>query len=89
MAANLEYDDYYLTDNGWIEGDSKIMGEPVKKAKLPANIKDIAYLHVREYSEFRAIGQGSGVWIESQWKREDCEEKIKNLLKKYPKGNLR
>ena len=86
MAANLEYDDYYLTDNGWIEGDSKMMGEPVRKAELPANIKDIAYLHIREYSEFRAA---SGIWIEPQWRREGCEEKIKDLLKKYPKGNLK
>ena len=89
MAANLEYDDYYLTDNGWIEGDSKIIGEPVRKAVSPANIKDTAYMHIREYSEFRAIGQSSGIWIDTQWRREGCEEKIKELLEKYPKGNLR
>lgn len=89
MVANLEYDDYYLTDNGWIEGDSKIMGDPVRKAELPANIKDIAYMHIREYSESWAIGQSSGIWTDTQWRREGCEEKIKELLEKYPKGNLR
>ena len=38
MSADLEYNEYFLTDNGWIAGDSKYIGEPVHKAELPENI---------------------------------------------------
>ena len=88
MSANLEYWEYYLTEEGWLQGDSKYMGESVQKGNLPPNIKELAFMYVRSTSEMRTVGTISGNHKNILWKKEGYDEKIKELLKKYPIESL-
>ena len=88
MSANLEYWEYYLTEEGWLQGDSKYMGEPVQKGNLPQDINELAFMHVRSTSEMRAVGTISGNHKGILWKKEGCDKKIKELLTRYPMESL-
>ena len=87
MAADLEYNEYFLTDNGWIAGDSKYIGEPVHRANLPENIDALSYMKINIYSEAKTMGQGASIRKEVR-KRPGCDEKIKDLLEKYPQPTI-
>ena len=87
MSADLEYNEYFLTDNGWIAGDSKYIGEPVHKAELPENIGQLSYMRIRIYSEAKTVGQ-VGTTYKEKHEKKGCGKKIDELLKKYPKPTV-
>ena len=89
MGANTEYTEYYLTDDGWIQGNSKFMGEPLRIADLSDDIKKHSYKHIRVISEMRTVGSlNGGRSVEVISKQDGCEQKIKALLEKYPEEDL-
>ena len=89
MASNLEFSEYFLTDEGWICGDQKFAGEPVEKAELPADIKQRCYKHIRVVSEMRTGGSLSGCRdVIEIYRKPGCEQKIAELLQKYPESEL-
>ena len=89
MGANTEYTEYYLTDDGWIQGNSKFIGEPLRIADLPDEVKTHSYKHIRVISEMRTVGSlNGGRSVEVISKQDGCEQKIKALLEKYPEEDL-
>ena len=89
MGANTEYTEYYLTDDGWIQGNSKFMEESLRIADLPDEIKKHSYKHIRIISEMRTVGSLNGARdVEVISEKDGCEQKIKELLEKYPESEL-
>ncbi len=89
MGANTEYTEYFLTDEGWIQGDQKFSGEAVKKRELPADIKARCYKHIRIVSEMRTGGSLNGCRsVEEIFCKSGCEQKIADLMQKYPESEL-
>ena len=89
MGANTEYIEYYLTDDGWIQGNSKFMGEPLRIIDLSDEIKKYSYKHIRIISEMRTVGSLNGTRdVEVISEKDGCEQKIKELLEKYPESEL-
>ena len=89
MGANTEYTEYYLTDDGWIQGNSKFIGEPLRIADLPDEVKMHSYKHICVISEMRTVGSlNGGRSVEVISEKDGCEQKIKELLDKYPECQL-
>lgn len=86
MSADLEYNEYFLTDEGWIPGNSKYAGDKVCHADLPKDIETRSYMKIKIFSEGK-MSAGVKTWTTS-YKKEGCDEKIKELQKKYPQPEM-
>ena len=39
MGANTEFTEFFLTDTGWVQGNSKFAGDPICRVELSEEVK--------------------------------------------------